>query len=44
MLRRFLCALFGHATLPGVRRDMSIWFECQRCRQVQRGGLGFRRR
>lgn len=43
-MRRLLCAVFGHALPPGVRREMSICFHCARCRAVVPGEFLSRRR
>lgn len=39
-LRRFVCALVGHAPPPGVTAAMSIRFHCDRCGQCVAGHLG----
>lgn len=36
-LRRLVCRVFGHTTLPGVNRRWSFLFWCPRCRQLVEG-------
>lgn len=43
-MRRLLCAVFGHLTPPGVRREMSIFFRCDRCCAVVPGTFYAERR
>lgn len=44
MVRRLLCWLFNHVTPPGVRRELSIFFVCQRCGEFCRGTFNTTRR
>lgn len=43
-LRRFLCGLFGHASLPGTDPARSICHHCPRCLRLVPGGLALVRR
>jgi hypothetical protein len=38
-LLELLCSVVGHRTPPGVRREMSIAFHCDRCGCIARGAF-----
>lgn len=38
-IRRLVCRLVGHTTLPGVRREWSLYHYCPRCTQMAEGKL-----
>lgn len=41
-IRRFVCRIFGHTTLPGVRTEWSFLHYCPRCAQLVEGRLARR--
>lgn len=43
-LRRLLCRVFGHRTLPNVQVEMSLLYYCPRCKCHQLGDLAVPRR
>jgi hypothetical protein len=39
-----VCALLGHALPRGLRRELSIFYNCARCGELVRGGFRAGRR
>jgi hypothetical protein len=43
-LRRLLCRVFGHQTLPAVKVENSLLYYCPRCASMQLGHYAVPRR
>jgi len=42
-IRRFVCALLGHASWPGTDPRLAITYHCPRCGRIADGGLSLNR-
>lgn len=44
LIRRLVCALFGHQPPPGVSPAMSIKYHCDRCQDLIPGELAAKKK